>query len=104
MKDLKNSKDYREEIGDFIMQRKELVWYVKNPRKLDDDAIVEAVLNYGDWNDVQEMIRIMGTENVATSFYRSSKPDKFKRTNYHPKTKNYFNFYFKKYAFGDIDR
>jgi len=93
------SRDYKKELGDFIAQRKELVWYVKNPRNLDDDAVVEAVLNYGDWNDVQEMIKIMGIENAAAAFRRSSKPDKFQRTNYHPKTRNYFQLYFNKYAF-----
>jgi len=91
-------KDYKKELGDFIAQRKELIWYIKDPYKLNDESIVEAVLNYGDWDDVQEMIRIMGIENAATAFRRSSKPDKFQRTNYHPKTANYFNFYFNKYA------
>ena len=96
---METGRDYKKELGDFIAQRKELVWYVKNPRNLDDDAVVEAVLNYGDWNDVQEMIKIMGIENAATAFRRSSKPDKFQRTNYHPKTRNYFQLYFNKYAF-----
>jgi len=95
---VKKREDYADKLADFIEARKELVWYVKNPRNLDDDAIVEAVLNYGDWNDVQEMIEIMGIENAAAAFRRTSKPDKFQRTNYHPKTRNYFNFYFNKYA------
>jgi hypothetical protein len=102
-KKIKKREDYKEELADFIEARRELVWYVKDPRKLDDDAVVEAVLNYGDWDDVQEMIRIMGIENAAAAFYRSSKPDKFQRTNYHPKTTNYFNFYFEKYASGNTN-
>lgn len=91
-------KNYHKELGDFIAQRKELVWYVKDPRELDDDAIVEAVLNYGDWDDVQEMIKIMGMENAAAAFRRSSKPDKFQRVNYYPEITNYFKLYFNRYA------
>jgi len=35
-------------IYQFIKKRKYLVWYVKDPEKLNNEAIVEAVLNYGD--------------------------------------------------------
>ena len=96
-------KDYRLELEDFIAQHRELVWYVKDPRKLSDESIVTAVLNYGDWDHVQEMIKIMGIENAAAVFYRSSQPDKFQRTNYHPKTVNYFKLYFQKYAPGNTN-
>ena len=95
---VKKREYYADKLADFIEARKELVWYVKNPRNLDDDAIVEAVLNYGDWNDVQEMIEIMGIENAAAAFRRTSKPDKFRRTNYYPEVTNYFELYFNKYA------
>ena len=82
-------------IQQFIKKRKCLVWYVKDPAKLDNEAIVEAVLNYGDWDDVQGMIKIMGIKKVAKIFMKKSKE---KRCNYHRKTKNYFNLYFNKYA------
>ncbi|MBU4030627.1 hypothetical protein KJ756_00430 [Patescibacteria group bacterium] len=82
-------------IQRFIKKRKYLVWYVKDPGKLDNEAIVEAVLNYGDWDDVQEMIKILGIKEVAKIFREKYKQ---KRCNYHPKTKNYFNLYFNKYA------
>ena len=48
------------DIHQFIKKRKYLVWYVKDPEKLNNEAIVEAVLNYGDWDDVQKMIKILG--------------------------------------------
>jgi len=81
-------------IQDFIMQRKYLVWYVKDPRTLDNDAIVEAVLNYGNWDDVQEMIKILGINTVSEVFERNSNK---KRSNYNPKTKHYFHLYFQKH-------
>jgi hypothetical protein len=83
------------EIHEFIKKRPYLIWYVKDYDALDNEAIVEAVLNYGEWEDVQEMIQILGIKEVATIFRRKSKE---KRCNYLPKTKNYFNLYFNKYA------
>lgn len=83
------------DIHDFIAERKHLVWYVRDPRKLDNDAIVEAVLNYGDWDDVQEMIRILGIKVTAEIFEKGVRQA---RCNYHPKTKHYFHLYFQKHA------
>jgi len=85
----------REAIKDFIAARKQFVWYVKDPRNLSNDAIVEAVLNYGDWDDVQELIRILGIDTVAEIFERRSNQ---RRCNYNQKTKHYFHLYFQKHA------
>lgn len=79
----------------FIKKRKVFVWYVHNLSSLSENAIVEAVLNQGDWRDVQELIGILGIKKTAKIFFlQSHKP----RNNYHPKIANYFNLYFKKYA------
>ncbi len=83
------------DIHDFIAARKHLVWYVKDPRALDNDAIVEAVLNYGDWNDVQELIHILGIKTVAEIF---RKRIALVRSNYRPEVVHYFSLYFTKYA------
>jgi len=83
------------DIHEFIAQRKHLVWYVKDPRALDNDAIVEAVLNYGDWNDVQEMLRILGIKEVARIFFAHAEQP---RCNYRPEIAHYFALYFTKYA------
>jgi hypothetical protein len=85
-------------IHDFIKKRPYLVWYVKNLDKLNNESIVEHVLNYGDWDDVQEMIKILGLKKTAKIFREKSTPDKFGRQNYDPQVKNYFNLYFNKYA------
>jgi len=82
-------------IHQFIKKRKYLVWYVKDPGKLNNEAIVEAVLNYGDWDDVQGMIKILGIKKVDKVFTKEVNKT---RCNYHSKTKNYFNLYFNKYA------
>lgn len=85
-------------IHQFIKKRPYLIWYVKNYDALNEAAIVEATLNYGDWDDVMKLIKIMGMKKIARVFRRYSKPDKFGRCNYRPDIKNYFNLFFKKYA------
>ena len=85
-------------IHQFIKKRPHLVWYVKDLGKLDEASIVEHVLNYGDWDDVQEMIKILGLRKTAQIFREKSKPDKFNRQNYRPEIKHYFDLYFNKYA------
>jgi hypothetical protein len=58
---------------------------------------VEAVLNYGNWDDVQKLIKILGIKRVAKIFRQQTAPDKM-RCNYRPDVKHYFNLYFQKYA------
>ncbi len=82
-------------INEFIKKRPYLVWYTKNYDNLSEEAIVEAVLNYGDFDDVKTMIKILGIEKTAAIFRKKSKQ---KRCNYRPEIKNYFQLYFNKYA------
>ncbi|MFH1947017.1 MAG: hypothetical protein ABIJ23_02580 [Candidatus Magasanikbacteria bacterium] len=79
----------------FLKSKPYLIWYVKDISKVSPEAVVEAVLNYGDWDDVQKLIKILGMKKTAKIFNRQSSQ---RRCNYHPKTKNYFSLYFKKYA------
>ena len=85
-------------IHQFIKKRPYLVWYVKDLDKLDNASIVEHVLNYGDWDDVQEMIKILGMKKTAKIFREKSTPDKFGRQNYAPRAKRYFTLYFNRHA------
>lgn len=82
-------------INEFIKKRPYLIWYTKNFDNLSQEAIVEAVLNYGDFDDVKKMISILGIRKTAAIFRKKSKQ---KRCNYRPEIKNYFQLYFKKYA------
>lgn len=85
-------------IHDFIKKRKYLIWWVKDYDKLNAESIVEATLNYGDWNDVQALIKILGIKKVAKIFRAKSRPSPIGRQNYFPEIINYFNLYFNKYA------
>ena len=93
-----NGMDTKRELGDFIASRKELVWYVKDPRALSREAVVQAVLNYGNWRDVQELIRILGMEGAARAFYRDIGVSERRRGNYYPDVLRYFDLYFKRHA------
>ena len=79
----------------FIKKRAYLVWHVKDLADLSHEAIVEAILNYGDFDDFNQLMKLLGKRNVATIFKKQLKN---KRGNYSPKIKNYFQLYFKKHA------
>lgn len=82
-------------IQDFVKKRKYLFWSTQNYDGLSTEAIVEAVLNYGDFDDVKKMISILGIKGVAAIFRKRAWQ---KRSNYRPEIRNYFKFYFQKYA------
>ncbi len=73
------------------------MWYVKDLDGLNEESIVEHVLNYGNWDDVQEMIKILGIKKTAEIFRDKSKPSKVGRQNYRPEIIRYFNMYFDKH-------
>ena len=86
-------------LATFVKTRPHLIWWTKNYDKLKAEAVVEATLNYGDWEDVQKLIKMLGIKKTASVFRNQLK--KFKvsgRTNYYPEVKNYFTHYFNKYA------
>jgi hypothetical protein len=79
-----------------IIERKPyLTWYVADPKQLSDASVLEHVLNYGDWEDVQHFIQIKGLEETAQLFARHAKQT---RCNYLPEIKAYFTKYFQKHA------
>lgn len=86
------------DIHTFIKKRPYLIWHVNDYDALDREAIVEATLNYGNWNDVQELIGILGIGEVAKIFQEKSSPSAIGRSNYRPEVANYFTLYFAKYA------
>ncbi len=84
-------------INEFAESRKHLFWSTKNYAGLSREAIVEAILNYGDWKDVQALFAILGLIETATVF-RQQTARPHSRMNYRPEVLNYFNLYFQKYA------
>lgn len=81
-------------LKDIVKRKPYLFWYVRDIESLSVDSIVEAILCRGDFDDFLELIKILGMENVAKTFFRQVS---MKRTNYTTKTGNYFTLFFKKH-------
>lgn len=78
-------------VNTIIKNKPYLAWYIKDPDKLSEQSVLEHVLNYGNWDDVQSFIKIKGLDKTAELFNRSLKN---KRTNYLPAIQSYFSRYF----------
>ena len=52
------------EAQEFIKKRPYLIWYTKNFDRLSEESIVEAVLNYGDFEDVILMKKYRGPGKI----------------------------------------
>ncbi len=82
----------------FVRKRKHLFWSTKNYHGLSNEVIVEGVLNYGNMDDVRELIALLGMQEVARIFRQKSQKSKMGRQNYRPEVINYFSLFFDKYA------
>jgi len=71
------------------------VWYTKNYDDLSEKSILEAVLNYGDWEDFLFLKKTLGLERIYNLFNEMRAQ---RRVNLRPQVVNYFSKYFAKYA------
>jgi len=84
-----------EAARDIIRQDPSLIWYTKSYDTLDIRSVVEAVLNYGTWQQTQDLIRILGMDQTAELFaWHNSRP----RSNLHKLARNYYLHYFTRHA------
>ena len=81
-------------LQSFVKKRPYLVWYVSSMAELSEGSIVEHVLNYGTWSDVQALLRILGKKQVSRDFFLHME----KRNNYRPEIQHYFSPYFSGHA------
>lgn len=84
-----------EELKQFARDRSYLFWDVKDVEAVSVSVIVEKVLNYGNFDDFRELVRILGIDEIAEIFQEQLNSP---RCNYRPEIKNYFSLYFKKYT------
>lgn len=78
-------------VNNIIINKPYLAWYIKDPEKLSEKSVLEHILNYGNWDDVQQFIKIKGKNKTAELFKKTIVN---KRTNYSPAIKSYFSRYF----------
>lgn len=83
---------YRE----IVTEKPYLFWSVGNKRGLSTESVVEAVLNYGNFNDVLNLFEILSIKRVSEIFYKQSG---LNRNNYKKQTQYFFDQYFKKRGF-----
>jgi len=85
------------EVKEFIRQHSSLFWYIPEDKKEDisEDVLMEFILNYGNIDDIKKLIKILGIQKTAKTFFAAKGRRKF---NYYPEIYNFFYIYFKKNA------
>lgn len=89
--------EHSSEIDKFIQENSSLFWWIKPEEKMNIsiNALVEAVLNYGNEKSVKRLFDLVEIKKVAEIFYQQISG---RRSNYHQRTKHFFQIYFKKHA------
>ena len=78
----------------FLQENKGIFWDV-DIKQLNDEAVTERVLNYGNIHSVKKLFELYGLKKVKKIFFAQIKR---KRSNYHPQTANYFTLYFHRHG------
>ena len=52
--------------AEFITKNEHLFWYIKKEAipNISNDVLVEFIFNYGTWDDVKELIKIIGYQEL----------------------------------------
>jgi hypothetical protein len=87
-------------LKEFIKKNSDLFWWIPENKKTDlsNEAVVEAIMNYGNEEQVRELFDILGEKSISKIFKNSIK--KSSRSNFFPEVQNFFNLYFTKYVQG----
>ena len=83
--------------AEFIEKNKHLFWYIKKEAipNIGNEVLVEFIFNYGTWDDVKELIKIIGFQELKVVYEGIT--DR-KIGNYHPEILNYLGLIINKYA------
>lgn len=86
-----------DKVKSFINNRRSLFWYIPEEMKeeVSHELLVETIFNYGNLNDIVELIDIIGIEKLS-EVYHGVKGRK--KMNYYPEIYNLFSLVVKKYA------
>jgi len=92
---LKNMNPTFFKVQDIIKAKPYLAWFTSQYNQLSAAAVLEQIINYGDWDDVQAYIKLVGMKKTAAIYLTTiNKP----KNNYQPIYKNYFDKFFKAHA------
>jgi len=89
--------EHNAEIKQFIQENSPLFWSISPEERtnISVNALVEAVLNYGNEKSVKRLFDLIGIKTAANIFYQHISG---KRSNYNKRTKHFFQLYFKRHA------
>ena len=89
------------EVKTFIRQHSSLFWYTPENKKeeISPEFLVETILNYGNLEDVRQLINIIRTDRFAQIFYSLNGR---KKLNYYPEIYHFFSLLVKKYEHSNI--
>lgn len=78
-------------LKNIIQKNPFLIWYTHDYNSLNEEAIAEALYNYGSWNTILELHKTVGLSYAKNLFYTlKNKP----RSNLRPIVRNYFTLYY----------
>ena len=85
------------EVKKYIDDHQHLFWYSPAPKSetVSDELLVETMLNYGTLEQIHDLFKVVGLQEVATIFWGMTGR---KKLNYFPEIHHYFDMYFKKHA------
>ncbi len=83
--------------AEFIEKNAHLFWYIKKEAipNIGNEVLVEFIFNYGTWQDVKDLIKIIGYQELKTVY--DGITDR-KIGNYMPEIYNYLGLIVTKYA------
>jgi len=89
------------DINQFILEHSHLFWYIPGDKKeeISHELLVETILNYGNLDDIRQLIKLMGIGHVSEVFFGAGER---KKLNYYPEIHHFFSLVFNKYAQGNI--
>lgn len=87
--------DRIQQLRSIIKHHPALMWDTIAYDTLDEEAIAEAIYNYGSWENILAYHRVVGLKTAKRIFSRlRDKP----RSNLFPKTRNFFEQYYGRHA------
>jgi hypothetical protein len=83
--------------AEFIEKNKHLFWYIKKEAipNISNEVLVEFIFNYGTWDDVKELIRIIGFQELKRVYETITDRQV---GHYHPEILNFMQLIVYKYA------
>jgi hypothetical protein len=80
----------------WLKERKGYWWWVKDVTKLDKEAILEGVMNFGRWGEFLYLKKEWGLSDISKLFLYMTKEKR--RVNLRPEKVALFTNYLRKYA------